>query len=143
MAIIGDSGAIYAIYDRRDSMHAPVRAAVKRLSETIVIPTVVLTEIDYLLRVRIGPGASLQFLEDLAAGAFQLEAVNSVDLKRCSELIRKYADLDLGLCDAAVVAVAERLRIQRIFTVDERDFRTIRSAWGNPFVLIPSDLGRG
>ena len=57
-------------------------------------------------------------------------------------MIGKYADLDLGLCDAAVVAVAERLKIKRILTVDERDFRAVRAANGEAFVLVPADLGR-
>jgi uncharacterized protein len=142
MAIVGDSGAIYAVYDRRDEAHAAVRRAVESISETILIPSVVLTEIDYLLRVRIGVAASLQFLRDLADGAFQVEAVGVTDLKRCTDLISKYADLDLGLCDAAVVAVAERLRIKRLLTVDERDFRAVPMASGEAFTLLPADLDR-
>jgi hypothetical protein len=61
-------------------------------------------------------------------------------LQRCAALLTKYSDLDLGLCDAAVVTVAERLGTDRILTVDERDFRAIRSARGKPFRLLPADL---
>lgn len=140
MAIVADSGGIYGLYDRRDSSHRRLRAALERERDQIVIPSVVLGDIDYLLRVRLGARALLQFLSDVDGGAFVLEAVTSGDLRRCAELLVKYSDLDLGLCDAAVVAVAERLGANQILTVDERDFRAIRPARGKSFRLLPADL---
>lgn len=142
MAVVADSGGVYGLYDRRDSAHVRLRAALEHERDQIVIPSVVLGEIDYLLRVRLGSKALLQFLADLDAGAFVLEAVTSEDLNRCVVLLSKYADLDLGLCDASVVAVAERLGTNRILTVDERDFRAVRSVRGKSFRLLPADLRR-
>ena len=68
-----------------------------------------------------------------------MEPFTEADAARCKELLLKYEDLDLGLVDAAVVATAERLNIRRILTVDERDFRAVRPARGEPFVLMPGD----
>jgi hypothetical protein len=65
-------------------------------------------EIDYLLRVRLGTAALLRFLSDVRIGAFDIEPVVSGDLDRCSSLISKYSNLDLGLSDVSVIAVAER-----------------------------------
>jgi predicted nucleic acid-binding protein len=73
------------------------------------------------------------------SGAFTLENLTSEDVTRCHELITTYRNLDLGLADAAVIATAERLNIDRILTVDERDFRALRSRKGRPFVLLPAD----
>ena len=139
MAIIGDSGAIYGLYDRRDSFHSRLRAAVERERDRIVIPSPLLGEIGYLLRERLGVAAVIQFLADVEEGAFEIEPVGAEDLERCRELLLKYSDLDLGICDAVVVAVADRVGTNRILTVDERDFRAIRSARGRPFRLIPAD----
>jgi len=61
-------------------------------------------------------------------------------MRRCRSLITRYLNLDLGLCDSAVVAVAERLGVDRILTVDGRDFRAIRSVRGKAFRLLPADL---
>ena len=58
----------------------------------------------------------------------------------CQELIAQYRDIDPGLADVAVVATAERMRVQRILTVDERDFRVMRPKKGMTFVLLPSDV---
>jgi len=140
MAIIADSGAIYGLYDKRDSMHGGLRAAVERECDRIIIPAAILGEIDYLLRAKLGPAALLRFLSDIQEGAFLVEAITLADLHRCSTLLAKYGDLDLGLSDACVIAVAERLGTNRILTVDQRDFRVIRSSRGKVFVLLPSDL---
>ena len=66
MALIADSGAIYALYDARDRHHAAVTAALDEESETIIVPMAILAEIDYLLRVRIGSRAVLRFLEGIS-----------------------------------------------------------------------------
>jgi len=140
MAIIADSGAVYGLYDRRDAFHDGLRAAIKTARDRIILPAPILGEIDYLLRVRLGNGALLRFLEDLQEGAFVIETVTLADLCRCAALLAKYADLDLGLSDASVVAIAERLGVNRILTVDQRDFRAIRSVHGKPFRLLPADV---
>jgi predicted nucleic acid-binding protein len=136
MAIIADSGAVYALYDRRDAFHARVRKAVEAARERLILPAPTLGEIDYLLRVRLGNAALLRFLEDIQEGAFTVEALTLADFARCAALIAKYSSLDLGLADASVAAIAERTTGSRILTVDQRDFRAIRSASGKPFGLV-------
>lgn len=140
MAIIADSGAVYGLYDRRDGFHGRLRSAVETARDLIVLPAPILGEIDYLLRLRLGNAALLRFLADIQEGAFAIESVTMADLLRCTALIEKYGDLDLGLADASVVALAERLGTDRILTVDQRDFRVVRSSRGRPFRLLPADL---
>jgi len=139
MAIIVDSGAAYSLYDRRDAAHAKIRAAVEKARDVLILPQPILGEIDYLLRIRLGNAALLRFLEDIQAGAFTVEPVTMADLRRCAVLIEKYHDLDLGLADASVAAVADRMGTDRILTVDTRDFRALRSARGKTFRLLPAD----
>ena len=110
MAVVADSGAVYAIYDRRDAFHAGGRAAIETERDRIFLPSPILGEIDYLLRVRLGNRALLKFLTDIQEGAFTVESLTLADFRRCALSIAKYQDLDLGLCDASVVAVAERIR---------------------------------
>ncbi len=103
----------------------------------IIIPTVILAELDYLLREFLGVGTELDFLESVSSGAFTLEPFTGQDLKRCIELITSYRDLDIGLVDAGVMATAERLAIREILTVDERDFRAVSPKSGY-FTLLPA-----
>jgi predicted nucleic acid-binding protein len=130
MALVADTGALYALYDADDRHHAAVRQVVEDEHGPIVIPVVILAELDYLLREFLSVEAELDFLNGIASGAYTLEPFTAEDLARVRELIATYSALDIGLADAAVVATAERLRVPRILTVDER-------------VLEPSARGEG
>ena len=138
MALVADTGALYALYDADDRHHAAVRQVVEDERGPIVIPVVILAELDYLLREFLSVEAELDFLDGIASGAYTLEPFTTEDLARVRELIATYSALDIGLADAAVVATAERLRVPRILTVDERDFRAIRPRRGH-FTLLPAD----
>jgi uncharacterized protein len=139
VTLVADSGALYALYDADDAHHAAVRRVIEHEHGLVIVPTVILAELDYLLREFLGVDAELDFLDGIASGAFTLEVFTPVDLERCQELISTYRDLDLGLADSAVMATAERLKIDRLLTVDERDFRAVRPKH-RPFVLLPSDV---
>lgn len=139
MALICDTGGIYALYDADDAHHLAVRAAVEAESGPLFLPTVLLAELDYLLTTRLGIAAELDFLDGLMAGAYVLIHPTADDLVRCHELIRQYRSLGLGLADASVVATAERLGIPRLLTVDERHFRAIQPRELSHFILLPSD----
>lgn len=139
MTTIADTGAIYALYDADDEHHDEVADAIEQEVGPIVLPMATLGELDYLLRELLGPDAELDFLDSVLEGAFVLEPMTEADTKRCRDILRQYRDLDLGLVDASVMATAERLRTDRILTVDLRDFRVVQSRTGKPFVLLPAD----
>ena len=79
MALIVDSGAVYALYDADDAHHAAVRRVVEHDPGPLIIPTVILAEIDYLLREFLGVHAELSFFQDVANGAFLLEPLTMTD----------------------------------------------------------------
>ncbi len=130
---------MYALYDRADSHHRAVKAAVAAERGPIVLPAAILAEIDYLLRVRLGQAAELALLQGIANGSLSVEPFRLEDAAACERLLKRYADLDLGLADAAVIATADRLGVRKILTVDERDLRAVRTSQGEPFVLLPAD----
>jgi uncharacterized protein len=139
VALIADSGGLYALYDRRDKNHAAVRAAVEKEPGPIVLPAAILAELDYLLRTKLGSAAEARLLEGVVDGLLAVEPFTIADAACCRDLLAKYEDLDLGLADASVMATAQRLGVLRILTVDERDFRPIRTGQGKAFTLIPAD----
>ena len=140
MAVVCDTGGVYALYDADDDHHEAVTAVVEAEPGAIFLPTVRLAEIDYLLNERLGVDATLDFLASVESGAFTLVDLTSEDLPRCRELVHRYRDLPLGLADASVIATAERLRLQRILTLDQRHFRTVKPSLFTHFVLLPADL---
>lgn len=102
-----------------------------------MVPTLVVTEVVYLIAARLGTEAEVRFLGDLAAGAFVVEPVDPADWLRIAELVSRYRDLPLGTVDASVVAVAERMRITEIATVDRRHFSVVRPSHAAAFTLLP------
>jgi uncharacterized protein len=140
MALIADSGGVYGLYDASEKRHRAIRKAFESERGLVIIPMPILSEIDYLLRTRLGILAELDFIDDVRAGAFTLEPISGTDVARCRSLVASYRTLDLGFADASVVACAERLGVSRILTVDERHFRVVRTARGKPLVLLPADL---
>jgi predicted nucleic acid-binding protein len=139
MALICDTGGVYALFDADDAHHFAVREAVAAETGPLYLPAVLLAELDYLLTTRLGMAAELDFLDSLLEGEYVLIHPTAGDLLRCREVITQYHDMNLGLADASVVATAERLGIPRLLTVDERHFRVIQPNNLSHFILLPAD----
>jgi len=100
------------------------------------VPELVITEVAYLLGTRIGAGAEVRFIGDLAAGNFIPEPVAASDWLQIAELVASYRDLPLGTVDASVVAPGGRLNIRDIANLDRRHFAVVRPATAD-FRLLP------
>lgn len=101
------------------------------------MPTLVITEVVYLLATRLGVTAEVRFLGDLAGGSFHVEPVAAADWLRIAELVARYRDLPLGTVEASIVTAAERLGVREIATVDRRHFTVVRPAHVEAFTLLP------
>ena len=137
MTAILDTSFLFALTDQDDRNHSRVLAVAQSASELSILPVVVLPEICYLLASRLGHKAMRRFVFSLTANAIQLEPVVSKDLIRIHEILEQYADSQLDLTDAAIVAIAERLKISRIYTFDRRDFSMIRPNHCDYFEILP------
>ena len=100
------------------------------------MPTLVITEVTYLLGTRLGADAEVRFLGDLAAGNLIAEPVAASDWLRIAELVTRYRDLPLGTADASVDAAVERLHHRQIATLDRRHLGAVRSRLG-VLALLP------
>ena len=137
MAILVDTGPLVAEADRGDADHLRVRAFFASNREPLLVPVTVLPEVCYLLGRRVGVTAEAAFVRSMGARELTLEPVTVQDLERVAELLETYADARLDFVDACVVAVAERLRINRVATLDHRDFGIIRPRHTAAFELLP------
>lgn len=57
-----------------------------------------------------------------------------------AELVERYADLHLGTTDASIIALAERLGVTEIATIDRRHFTAVRPRHVDAFTLLPETL---
>jgi hypothetical protein len=124
--ILADTGALYALADRRDAWHERMRKYWEENPEPWLVPASVVTEAAFLYARRLGPDAEAEFVGSLAAGVFPVEGLESADYARAADLIRAYADLPLGFVDASIVAMAERLDVATLVTTDRRRFAVVR-----------------
>jgi uncharacterized protein len=61
------------------------------------------------------------------------------DYVAISDLDTRYADLELGLADCALVVLAGKYDTTRIVSFDERHFRAITPLQGGAFTILPAD----
>lgn len=123
--IVADTGALIGLLDRRDRHHDALRALYTADPDAWLIPWAVLPEVDYLASSRLGARVHGLWLADLAAGVFAISWGSDADLDAAHAIVRAHRDLDLGLVDAVVMAIAERRRAD-IATLDLRDFAAVR-----------------
>ena len=90
----------------------------------------------YLLLTRVGWVAQEALWRMILRGDLILEHPLPAELVRMSELMGKYSDLPMDFADASLLALSERLSIDRIFTVDRRDFSTYRLHGKKAFTVI-------
>jgi predicted nucleic acid-binding protein len=100
-----------------------MREALANARPPYLVPAGILAEIGYLVEHRLGVEVLDAFLFDLEQRAFALVSADE-DLARVRELIRRYADLPLGLADATVIACAER-HSGKVLTLDRRHFGVV------------------
>jgi uncharacterized protein len=104
----------------------------------LLVPSPVLGEIGYLLQSRVGPQAEVTFLKSFGGNGFHVAEVEEGDISRIVELVEQYVSLPLGIVDAA--AIAERLNLAEVATVDRKRFSIVRPRHVPAFSLLPEAL---
>ena len=130
-----DAGPLIAMIDRSDPWHDRCREALKTMSAPLLTIWPALTEATYLLGA--SWPAQQALLDYVTEGSLKLIPLDEADVPRIRDLMHKYRDLPMDLADAALVRVAERERISRIFTVDRRDFSVYRPSRIGRFHIVP------
>ena len=138
--ILCDTGPLVAAALRRDpdyyacvELFTGLRLAGRRL----LVPPTVTAEVGYMLQTYGSAELEAAFLDSLAAGDFEPVEFVPVDYARIAELVRQYADFPLGVTDASVIALAERLDVTEVATLDQRHFRSVRPRHAGFLTLLP------
>ncbi len=128
MSILLDTGILYAYYDRSDAWHGRAVAVIQAEAAGLIVPAPVVPEVDHLLGHRLGAKARQAFYSGLADGDYDVADLPHEGYARVAALNRRFADLDLGFVDAAIVAIAEVTGVRRIATTDRRHFGPLADA---------------
>ncbi|MGN2641360.1 type II toxin-antitoxin system VapC family toxin [Nocardia takedensis] len=143
MIVVADTSALFAAFDADQEEHRRALRVMER--ETLVISPLVLTELDHLTRRDLGFSAAMAITDALLSraieGRYRLAELKHVDLSAAQSVRAKYEGLQLDLADAVGVALADKYKTDRIFTLDQRDFRAIEPLTPGfaSFRLLPTD----
>lgn len=134
-----DTGPLVAAANARDRAHRVAAALIHRLGRGLVVPLPVLTEADYMIRTRVGAYGARRLLAAISAGRYEVAFLSPGLLRRAVEIDERHADLQLGLADASVMAVAERHELP-ILTFDFADFRATEPVDGGAWPLVVDEV---
>jgi uncharacterized protein len=133
--ILVDAGPLVALIHADDQHHQRCKEALATLRQPMLTVWPAFTKAMYLLNFS---GEAQDALWDiLESDALWMADLTEDDYPRVQQLMRKYRDLPIDLADAALVRVAERERLPRIFTIDRRDFEIYRPTGIRRFEILP------
>lgn len=146
MIVVADTSAVLAAFDTDE----PLQSECERLmeSETLLVSPLVLTELDHLARRNGGFRFAMQISEAMLArferGQYQLATIQYGDVETAHRTRLDYSGLELDLADSVGVALAGRYGINKIFTLDQRDFRAVKplTPGFDAFEILPFDWNR-
>jgi uncharacterized protein len=103
-----------------------------------VLPSAILCEVDHLIHRKFGAAAMPRFLARVRAGELDVAELEPEDLGRTIEVMERYADLDVGFVDAAVLAIVERLNEPKLATLDRKHFGVMQPCHVDALELLPT-----
>jgi predicted nucleic acid-binding protein len=135
--IVVDTGRLVAMANEQDRHHARCVEWFETAPGPLLLPAPILTEVCYLLERERGAAVEAAFLRSVRDEIFTLVAITREDLDRMAELVETYSSLPLGAADASVIAVAERLKLAEVATLDRRHFTVVRPNHVDAPTLLP------
>ena len=134
-AVLVDAGPLVALVESTDAHHADCVAALEDIDAPLLTVWPAFTEAMYLVRGADRSEAALWGM--LESGGIDLAPLDAGDAPSMKALMQRYRDQPMDLADAALVHVAERDGLNRIFTIDRRHFQTYRLNRRRRFVILP------
>lgn len=138
--ILVDSGPLIAASIARQPDHRRCTDLFTSLHlnrRQLLVPPTVVAETAFMLQKLGGVKAEAAFVRSLADEDFKPVNLGAEDYARVLELIEEYDDLPLGTTDASVIALAERLDISEVATLDRRHFTVVRPRHVEALTLLP------
>ena len=136
--ILLDTGPIVALFDASDHYHESCVEVLKGVNEPLITTWPVLTEAFYILGFSWKAQDGLW--EFIMRGGVEILPLDYKQKGRCRQLMEKYADLPMDLADGTLVVLAESKKVNKVFTLDHKDFQIYKPARIKSFTLLPSRI---
>ncbi len=133
--VLLDTGPLVALLAENDAHHPLCVDTLGLLPPPLLTCWPVLTEAAWLLRHQHRPMDRI--LAALDAGMFEILPLERESLREIAAIMRRYEDSGIQLADAALAYLADRENVRTLFTLDRRDFSTIRLKRNRALKLLP------
>ena len=136
MSVVLDTSLLVGAYDESTPEHEDSASWLRDADEELVTTPLAIAEMEWLVRARGGADAQRELWRNLDAGAITVRWwADAID--ETISIARRRPEI--GLVDASLVALANRLRTNRIATFDHKHFRSLKTRDGKPFQILPAD----
>lgn len=133
--ILVDTGPLVAILSSEDEHHALCVNLLREMPGPLLSCWPVMTEAAWLLRK--SPRAVQQLLRSLNGRFIDLLPLAGAEAEGVAALMKRYEDMHPQLADVTLVYLANREKIETIFTLDHRDFSIYRLRRRGTFRIVP------
>ncbi len=131
-----DTGPLVALINANDPYYERAKGLLPRLPKAPFRTTwPCFTEAMYLLRQAAGYPAQDELWRFVAIGLVQLHSHEEAEWWRMRELMRTYRDTPMDMADASLIAAAEALSTDQVFTFDKH-FYAYRLADGSALGVV-------
>ncbi len=134
--VLIDTGPLVALFDRRDARYEACRDQARDLPGSLFTCLPVITEACYLLN-RYDSHLVHHLLAACRDSVYTLLPLDNADIGPIDRLIFKYQNLCLDFADAALMHLADREKIEHVFTLDRRDFSVFRTSAETSLTILP------
>jgi len=137
LGVIVDTSFLVSLTNPLEQHHEACVQVARSLRQELVLPVTVLPEATYLIARHISHRAMRRFVDQLRDPQWNIENLSSSDLHRAVQVLAQYEDAALDFTDATIVAIAERLNVSIVLTLDRRDFSIVRPKHVDYFTVLP------
>lgn len=137
MTVLIDTSVLIALTSRKDKSHVSVRELMRETTEARIIAAPVLPELFYMLASTVNYQSAISVFTQLQSAAYRIVALTRPDMVRMREIMNQYQDAEFDFVDVSIMALAERLNITTVYTLDHRDFSIFRPRHSEFLTLLP------
>ncbi len=130
--VLADTALLIALFDPLDKLAAAAAGYMKEHRHSLLTVSPVIVEACHFLP----PTEKVNLLTWIRRGGLSVSETPVSAYPQLEIALRKYADQDIDVADAALIWIANETGARRILTVDRRDLEIFRLKGGKRFELI-------
>lgn len=136
--VLFDTSYLYALFCTNDVNHTLVANLAQQDEAEVIIPDVILPEVKFLFRMAGSLFTAMAFMDALSETAAPIAPLTEQDVDRANALAKQYRSQGVSFTQCAIVAIAERLSIDTIYSLQPAPFRIVQPLHCEQLAVYPT-----